>query len=189
MPLIRDGVFEEDGYVTVADGEPLPLNGTIVSLTRFQAERETLLARNSKLGVRLKSSESPEALGKDVHRLSVIVLEFPFFKDGRPFSWARILRTRMKYEGEIRAAGNFLYDQLAFATRVGFDAFEVPAGFTLNRFNRALSEMSYVYQPSTDGRKTIRDHRFGVLDVRGRNAKAARHHHHQRQLSITPAIA
>ena len=157
MPLIKDGAFQEDTFVTVADGEPMPLNGTIVSLARFQAERETLLARNSKLGVRLKSSESPEILGKDVHRLSAIVLEFPFFKDGRPFSWARILRTRMNYEGEIRAAGHFLYDQIAFATRVGFDSFEVPEGFTLNQFTRALSEMSYVYQPSTDARKTIRD--------------------------------
>jgi uncharacterized protein (DUF934 family) len=157
MPLIKKGAFEEDTFATVADDQPLPLNGTIVSLARFRAERETLLARNSKLGVRLKSSESPEALGGDVHRLSVIVLEFPFFKDGRPFSWARILRTRMKYEGEIRATGHFLYDQLAFASRVGFDAFEVPEGFTVNRFTRALSEMSYVYQPSTDGRKSIRE--------------------------------
>ncbi|HEY1961114.1 MAG TPA: DUF934 domain-containing protein [Rhizomicrobium sp.] len=161
MPLIKDGVFEQDSYVAVADGDPLPLNGTIVSLPRFQAERETLLARNSKLGVRLKAPESPEALGSDVHRLSVVVLEFPFFKDGRPFSWARILRTRMRYEGEIRATGHFLYDQLAFATRVGFDSFEVTDGFTLNQFDRALSEMSYVYQPSTDRRKTIRNLRAG----------------------------
>lgn len=157
MPLIKGGAFVEDTFITVADDAPMPLNGTIVSLARFQAERETLLARNSKLGVRLKSSESPEALGLDVHRLSVIVLEFPFFKDGRPFSWARILRTRMNYEGEIRATGHFLDDQIAFATRVGFDAFEVPNGFTLNRYTRALSEMSYVYQTSTDGRKTIRE--------------------------------
>ena len=157
MPLIKDGTFAEDGFVCVKDDEPLPLNGTIVSLARFQADRETLLARNSKLGVRLKSSESPEVLGEDVHRLSVIVLEFPFFKDGRPFSWARILRTRMKYEGEIRAAGHFLYDQVAFARRVGFDAFQVSNGFTLLQFDRALSEMSYVYQPSADGRRTIRD--------------------------------
>jgi uncharacterized protein (DUF934 family) len=67
----------------------------------------------------------------------------------------------MRYEGEIRATGHFLYDQLAFATRVGFDSFEVTDGFTLNQFDRALSEMSYVYQPSTDRRKTIRNLRAG----------------------------
>lgn len=157
MPLIKNGAFAEDHFVSVADDAPMPLNGTIVSLTRFQRDRETLLARNSPLGVQLKPSESPEALGNDVHRFAVIVLEFPIFRDGRPFSWARQLRTRMHYRGEIRASGHLLYDQIAFAMRVGFDAFEVPDSFTLAKYARALHEMSFVYQPAPDGRKTIRD--------------------------------
>lgn len=157
MPLIKHGRFAEDHFASIADDAPLPVNGTIVSLARFQKERETLMTRNAPLGVRLKSSESPEALGTDVHRLSVVVLEFPVFRDGRPFSWARLLRTRMSYTGEVRAAGLFLYDQLAFMMRVGFDAFEVPEGFTPAQFERALTEMSFVYQPAADGRRTIRD--------------------------------
>jgi uncharacterized protein (DUF934 family) len=161
VPLIKNGQWAEDHFVSVADDAPMPLNGTIVSLPRFQSERATLLARNSPLGVRLKSAESPEALGEDVHRLAVVVLEFPVFRDGRAFSWARLLRTRMHYRGEIRAAGAFLYDQLAFAVRVGFDAFNVPERFTLGQFNRARSEMSHVYQPSADGRTTIRELRAG----------------------------
>jgi uncharacterized protein (DUF934 family) len=157
MPLIKHGAFAEDHFVSVADGDPMPLNGTIVSLVRFQRDRETLLARNSPLGVQLKSFESPGLIGEDVHRLAVIVMEFPVFRDGRPFSHARLLRTRMNYIGEIRASGHFLYDQIAFATRVGFDAFDVPDGFSLPRYARALHEMSFVYQPSADGRRTIRD--------------------------------
>ena len=160
MPLIKHGCFAEDHFASIADDAPLPVNGTIVSLSRFQNERETLMTRNAALGVRLKSSESPAALGGDVHRLSVVVLEFPAFRDGRPFSWARLLRTRMNYAGEIRAAGPFLYDQLAFMVRTGFDAFEVPVGFTPAQFARALAEMSYVYQPAADGRATIRDLRL-----------------------------
>jgi uncharacterized protein (DUF934 family) len=157
MPLIKHGRFAEDHFASIADDAPLPVNGTIVSLPRFQNERDALVTRNAPLGVRLKSSESPAALGEDVHRLSVVVLEFPAFRDGRPFSWARMLRTRMNYAGEIRAAGHFLYDQIAFMTRVGFDAFEVPEGFTPAQFERALGEMSFVYQPAADGRRTIRD--------------------------------
>jgi len=156
MPLIRNGAFADDNFVTVADDAPLPANGTIVSLPRFKREREILVARNAALGVRLKSAESPEELGEDVHRLSVIVLEFPVFRDGRAFSWARMLRTRLGFSGEIRAAGHFLYDQIAFTKRAGFDAWEVPEGFTLAQFERALGEMSYVYQPGVDGRRTIR---------------------------------
>ena len=155
MPLIKHGELVEDTFATIADDAPMPLNGTIVSLNRFNAQRETLLARNSPLGVRLKSSESPLLLGDDVHRLSVVVLEFPTFRDGRPFSWSRILRTRMKYTGEIRAAGHFLYDQIAFLTRVGVSTFEISPSLPVEQFNRALREISVVYQPSADGRASI----------------------------------
>jgi len=157
MPLIRNGALAEDNFESIADDAPMPANGTIVSLSRFTKDRKSLLARNAPLGVRLKSEETPEALGADVHRLSVVALEFPKFRDGRAFSWARMLRTRMGYEGEIRATGNFLYDQIAFMARVGFTAFEVPESISPAQFHRALGEMSDVYQPSADGRKTIRE--------------------------------
>ena len=157
MPLIRGDAFAEDAFAAVADDVALPGGAVAVSLARFTKERDVLLARNAAIGVRLKASESPEALGADVHRLSLVVLEFPVFRDGRAFSWARMLRTRMGFVGEIRGAGHFLYDQIAFMKRTGFDAWEVPEGFTLERFHRALAEMTDVYQPAEDGRKTIRE--------------------------------
>jgi uncharacterized protein (DUF934 family) len=156
--LIRDGAFAEDDYVSVADDAPLPeAGGAIVSLSRFQAERDALLARNAPIGVRLQAAQSPELLGADVSRLSLIVLEFPKFRDGRAFSWARMLRTRLGFTGEIRAEGDFLYDQINYQRRVGFNAWSVPDHFTLAQFDRALHEMSNVYQPSSDGRRTIRE--------------------------------
>jgi uncharacterized protein (DUF934 family) len=154
--LIKAGRFVEDAFVTLGDDDPQPANGTIVSLARFEKERDALVSRNAPLGVRLKSDESPERLGDDVNRLSVIVLEFPKFRDGRAFSWARMLRTRLGFKGEIRATGHFLYDQLAFMARVGIDAFEVPEGFAIAEFDRAMGEITNVYQPSADGRPTIR---------------------------------
>ncbi len=166
MPLIRveagAAAFAPNPFVAVADDAALPAEGgAIVSLARFSRERETLLARNAPIGVRLKPDESPEALGDDVQRLSVVVVEFPAFSDGRGFSWARILRTRMGFSGEVRASGKFIYDQIAYLHRVGCDAFEVPEGFTLAQFQAALGEMTNVYQPSADGKKTIRDLRAG----------------------------
>lgn len=155
MPLIKNGALLEDTFTSVVDDTPMPVNGSIVSLSRFARERHSLLARNAPLGVRLQSSESPESLGEDVHRLSVVALEFPKFRDGRGFSWARMLRSRLGYTGEIRAVGDYLYDQIAFMHRVGIDAFEVRENFTLAEFRRALGEITDVYQPSADGRKTI----------------------------------
>jgi uncharacterized protein (DUF934 family) len=111
--------------------------------------------------VRLASSQNPEVLKDDLANIDAIALEFPIFRDGRAFSWARMLRERYAYKGEIRAVGHFLYDQLAFMMRVGFDAFDVRQDFRIEEFDRAMREMTYVYQPSTDGRKTVMQIRRG----------------------------
>ena len=163
MPLIRvengRAVQAQDGFARVGDDAALPDGAVTVSLARFRQERDALLARNTPLGVRLKSDENPESLGDDVSRFALIELEFPKFRDGRAFSWARLLRTRLGFAGEIRAVGDFLYDQVNYQRRVGFDAWETT--LTPDQLNRAFSEMTNVYQPSTDGKKTIRQLRAG----------------------------
>lgn len=161
--LIKSGEFAQDAFAPVADDAALPEGAVIVSLARFQKDREALLARNTPVGVRLQSHENPELLGADVNHFSLIALEFPKFRDGRAFSWARMLRTRLGFKREIRAVGDFLFDQVNYQHRVGFDAWEVPDHFTLEMFNQALAEMTNVYQPSTDGRKTIRDLRAEAI--------------------------
>ena len=162
MPLITVDGFREDPFVPLEDTAPLPDGAVLVSLARFQAERDVLIARNALIGVCLKSDQSPEQLGEDVHRLSLVALEFPKFRDGRAFSWARLLRTRLGFTGEVRAVGDFLYDQIAYQKRVGFDAWDVADGFTPADLHRALNEISNVYQPSADGRKTIRQLRVSA---------------------------
>ena len=156
MPLIKKGMFAIDRFATIADGEALPDGApVIVSLKRWRAEREALLARGTPLGVKLPSDQSPEGIKQDLPHLSVVALDFPIFRDGRSYSWARLLRQRLGYKGEIRAVGNVLRDQLFFMARVGIDAFEVPEGFSLEAFSRALRDFSYAYQPSVDGRRTV----------------------------------
>ena len=155
--LIKSGAYAQDIYASVADDDTLPEGPVLVSLARFKKDRDALLARNTPVGIRLQAAENPESLGADVNHFALIALEFPKFRDGRAFSWARMLRTRLGFTGEIRAVGDFLFDQVNYQHRVGFDAWEVPDHFTIEMFNRALGEMTYVYQPSSDGRKTIRD--------------------------------
>jgi uncharacterized protein (DUF934 family) len=161
MPLIQVNggkpAVADDGFVTVADDAALPESGgAIVSLARFQKEREALLGRNAPIGVRLKASESPELLGNDLERMSVVALEFPVYRDGRAFSWARMLRTRLRFKGEVRAVGHFIYDQLNYQRRAGFDAWDTDR-YGVADFEKAFAEMTNVYQPSTDGKKTIRE--------------------------------
>ena len=55
--LIKSGAFAQDVYAPVADDAPLPQGAVIVSLARFQKDRDALLARNTPVGIRLQASE------------------------------------------------------------------------------------------------------------------------------------
>lgn len=55
----------------------------------------------------------------------VVGAHFPIFRDGRSFSTAALLRDRFDWQGEVRAIGDVLIDQLLQGARVGFDAFEL----------------------------------------------------------------
>ena len=148
--LIKSGAYAQDSFAPVADDAALPDGAVLVSLARFQKDRDALLARNTPIGVKLASDQNPQVLADDIGRLSLVALEFPKFRDGRAFSWARILRTRLGFTGEIRAVGDFLFDQVNYQHRVGFDAWEVPDHFTTEMFHKALNEITDVYQPSAN---------------------------------------
>lgn len=157
MPLIKDNAFVENTFARVAGEETLPEGAIVVSLKRFQTERDTLLARNTALGLRLTSDQSPEALGTDVDHFTLIELEFPKFKDGRAYSWARLLRQRLGYKGELRAVGDVLRDQWLFMSRVGIDAFEVRPGTRIEDFRAAMAEQTVFYQPASDRVRSVLD--------------------------------
>ena len=153
MPLIKDGRLASDPWIAVGDDGALPATGAvIVSLARFLAEREALLRRGAPLGVRLRSGELAKEIGEDARRFGVIALEFPTFRDGRPYSTARLLRERYGFAGELRAVGDVLRDQFLFMRRCGFDAFEVADEKAIEGWRKAIAEFTVFYQAATDGR-------------------------------------
>lgn len=155
MPLIKANGLVDDLWTHVKDEEQLPPDGAvIVTLARWQANRDQLLARPTPLGVRLKSDQAPSAIAGDIERFDVIALEFPKFTDGRAYSTARLLRERHGFRGELRAVGNVLRDQLAFMRRCGFDSFQIPDSADAAAWAGSLRGISVVYQPATDARAT-----------------------------------
>jgi uncharacterized protein (DUF934 family) len=145
----------DDPYTAAGDDGALPEGAIAVSLARFQRDRETLLARNAPLAVTLASDQSPEALAGDLDRLSAVFLQFPKFRDGRGYSWARMLRGRFGYRGEIRATGDVLRDQWLYMHRCGVDALEIGPRFRLSDVQAAMAEQTVFYQPAIDGRGRI----------------------------------
>jgi uncharacterized protein (DUF934 family) len=125
----------------------------ILSLARFEAEGDSLLSSNSRrVGVRVESDQEIEVLAYDLPRIAVVALAFPKFRDGRAYTSARLLRERFKYDGQIRAVGDVLQEQVGFMVRCGFDAFEPSDGATPEVLTKAVSRFRHVYQRAADAR-------------------------------------
>ena len=96
-----------------------------------------------------------------------MVLHFPKFSDGRAYSQARLLRGRFGYQGELRATGGVLQDQIAFMLRCGFDSFESEQKGFGEALAKARTLFSVVYQPTEDGRSPA-----SLLRLKRRNVLA-----------------
>jgi len=156
MPLIKDGQLIDDSWTLVADGAVPPAEGALlVSYATWTEHREALSRRNAPLGIRLNSDQSPALIAEDLDRFDLIALDIPVFKDGRAYSYARLLRERYGYTKELRAVGNVLRDQYHFLHRCGFDTFEVATDTAADAWWEALSEISHAYQPAADTRRSI----------------------------------
>jgi uncharacterized protein (DUF934 family) len=155
MALIKNGELVESSFVDVSAANEIPAKGSvIVSFEQWQAQRAALLARGAPLGIRLRSDQSPELIAADIEHFELVALEFPKFRDGRAYSYARLLRERYGFKGELRAVGDVLLEQLFFMLRTGFDAFELASADPLRDFEIALADFSVWYQPTADGRPT-----------------------------------
>lgn len=155
MPLVKQSGIVEDPFTYVPEGAELPAHGAvIVHVSDWLEQRDSLIARGTPLGVRIKSDESPEQIAGDLEHFDVVALEFPRFRDGRAYTHARILRERLGFKGEVRAVGEVLMEQLHFMLRTGFDAFEMQADDPVAQLEIASHDFSVWYQPTGDGRPT-----------------------------------
>ncbi|WP_133490819.1 DUF934 domain-containing protein [Alcanivorax sp. 24] len=127
----------------------------IVPLTYWLSHREALLERSAPVGVCLEPGEEPADLAADLPTLPLVAVNFPAFKDGRGYSYARELRTRYGFEGEVRAVGDVLQDQLFYMHRVGFNAFEVRADRDIEEALNGLRPFSVTYQGDVHDERPI----------------------------------
>lgn len=146
--------WADNTFVSVADEDAIPETGDVIlSLARFEAEGDALLASNSRrVGVRIEPDQEVEALAYDLPRIAVVALAFPKYRDGRAYTSARLLRERFGYQGQVRAVGDVLREQAGFMVRCGFDAFEPADGATPEAWSKAASRFRHVYQRAADAR-------------------------------------
>jgi uncharacterized protein (DUF934 family) len=124
---------------------PIARPHQLLTLEQWHAVRDTWPA-NLPTAVMLDNSADVETLEADLARLQLIVLQFPKWVDGRAYSQARLLRSRYRFQGEIRASGEVLVDMLPLLERTGFDAVVLRHDQSVEAAERALSFFAGHYQ-------------------------------------------
>jgi uncharacterized protein (DUF934 family) len=122
----------------------------VVSCERWLQEKDVLLAHHRPVGVRLTGTCNARQLRDSLPQLSLVVIDFPKFGDGRGYSQARILREQLRFTGELRARGDVLRDQAFYLKRCGFSAFEPTTHAQLQGIIEAFTDFSVTYQGAAD---------------------------------------
>ena len=115
---------------------------------------DAFLDQSNASAVRIEPGDDARELVPHLERLALVEVNFPAFGDGRGYSSARILR-EAGYDGELRAVGDVLVDQLAYMRRCGFDAFEPDQLLDMDDVEAAFDRWPDVYQKAADTRTPI----------------------------------
>jgi uncharacterized protein (DUF934 family) len=160
--ILRDREITEDGWTSIATGEVIPATGDVfVPLADLRAwlaasapnheGHEGHEGRDGRLGVIVGTDVEIETIADVLPYVSAVAIHFTTFRDGRGYTSARLLRTRLGFRGELRATGDVLPDQVFYLWRCGFNAFDVRADKSLETARRALDTFSVAYQPAEAG--------------------------------------
>ena len=139
----------------LAEGETpeavaLPPGDVIFPLAVWRARKDEIIATHKRIGLLLQPDERVEDIASDLDYFIVIAVNFPKFVDGRGYSSASLLRQRYHYQGELRAVGDVLHDQLFYMQRVGFDAYALKGDKNaIYAIEHGFSTFSANYQTST----------------------------------------
>ena len=156
--LITDRSVAVDTWkmLELADGETpeaiaLPAGDLIFPLAVWQARKDEIIATHKRIGLLLQPDERVEDIAGDLEYFFLIAVNFPKFVDGRGYSSASLLRQRYNYQGELRAVGDVLHDQLFYMRRVGFDAYALKGDKNaVNAIEHGFSVFGDAYQTSSD---------------------------------------
>jgi uncharacterized protein (DUF934 family) len=131
-----------------------PKPNLLLSVTDWHAVRNHWPA-GMPVGVTVPNDTDIETLEADLPRLALVVLQFPKWVDGRAYSQARLLRSRYRFKGEVRATGEVLVDMLPLLARTGFDAVRLRADQSREAAERALDFFPGHYQGDTQDNRPL----------------------------------
>ncbi len=90
-----------------------------IELIAYNAGNTTANAQNV---LKIANDSDVNDCSQALRSAELVELHFPAFSDGRAFSQAVQLRKRLGFQGDIRATGDVLIDQLVQMQRSGFSS-------------------------------------------------------------------
>jgi uncharacterized protein (DUF934 family) len=154
------------------DGPPVSITPTshlLLDLAQWHAVRATW-PTGMPVGLRLANDQDVEDIAADLPRLSLVTLHFPKWVDGRAYSQARLLRSRYRFAGEVRAQGDVLVDMLPLLQRTGFDAVVLRHDQSVDVAERALGFFPGHYQGDVHDNRPLFAMPPGTADELARKA-------------------
>lgn len=154
MQIIKNEQIIDDSWQRITEIESisdLPEGNLIVPFSFWLENKDALSELGDRITVCLNGADDIDALIPDLSTFSMIALDFPAYTDGRCYSFARLLRDRYGFTGELRALGDVLRDQLLPMQRCGINAFVLREDSDIEAALAAFKEFSVTYQTAADG--------------------------------------
>lgn len=129
-----------------ADAQPPDDGDWLVSTAFWLAHADALRQRSHPVGLLVSPHDELAPLQGRLDGLALIAVDFPSFKEGQGFSHGRLLRTRLGWEGELRAVGNVLIDIVHYLARCGFDSFTITPNHDAETAQRQLKAFTVHHQ-------------------------------------------
>ena len=155
MPiLIKEGVVAPDEWTLLKEAtgpevlQVVPGKNFIVPLAFWRDYQPEMQDYNGRFAIWLDSHENVNDIGPGLHDIPLVALNFPVFSDGRAYTNARELREKLNYQGEVRAIGDVLRDQLFYMARCGFNAFQLRHDQDVEACLAAFKDFHTGYQAS-----------------------------------------
>lgn len=146
-------IWKETGFVTDdpwgVETEEINAGASERAILGLELFVEMASSGETGLGVLIKPDDDVSRLQPFIGQIDLVALVFPAFNDGRAFSHASLLRTRLGYIAELRAVGDVLIDQVPLMLRCGIDSFAVSNETALKRLaEMRLPGIDRHYQPT-----------------------------------------
>jgi len=111
------------------------------------------IASNDPLPAALALDNTADVLAQAdaVNGQPAVLLNFPKWTDGRAYSQAVLLRSRLRFAGDIVATGDVLVDMLPLLRRCGFDAVQLRADQNADTAQRTIGLFPGHYQGDAAG--------------------------------------